>query len=361
MQLQLNRYPIAIDLGDGSCATALQMTEHRGVPAVRAKLDHTDTAAGLSDQDAISFVRDVIHNPIFTGKRVALLPPPGTILNYALRVSVDKGESLEDAIVRETQSALDMPLDQAVIDYISVQPDPLEPKNSKQVSIVAIRNSDVDKLTGIVEKAGGILESIEPPVTALLRAHSICNTLGAEPSLLCYLGRSHTTITVASAEGVLAMRDVSWCTNRMRRKLADNMDLQNEQRDIDYLLSKRGVRGTLNTETESSDDNSTFPSAEGTVAQLLEPLVDELVHELHSILGYVRSLSPSGRFESTCLYGEGAHVAGLGPYIERELGMPVTDLSPIAKIANGKTAQGQNDSACYTLSLGLGLRKLRWL
>jgi type IV pilus assembly protein PilM len=361
IQVHFNRYPIAIDLGDGACATALQLASRHSKLAVSACLHDApdgDNSAELSEQDCAEFLRKALHHTAFNGKRVALLPPRGTVLHYTLHIVLQKDEPLEDAIVREAEGALDLPLDEAVIDYVSVQNDPQDAENARIVQLVVIRSADVERLTRDVAQAGGILESIEPPVSALLRAHTLCGSLSATPAVLCHLGRSNSLIAVASHDAVHAIRDVSWSTGRLRRKLTDNLDLHNAHRDVGHLLKQHGVSGAVES-GEESPGAAEHTASDATVAQLLEPLADDLVHELHSVLGYVRSSNSGCRFDGVYLYGEGAHVAGLDRYLGYELGLPVRAMNPAERL--GFSAAESETEACSALALGMGMRALRWL
>lgn len=173
------RYPIAVDFSDGAAPTAVQFTTAHGVPAVRAGVRHeaaTPSASNVSEDDQVAFVRSVVRNPLFKGRSIALLPPQQTILTYPLYVTLTKEEPLEAAIVREARDALDMPIEEAVLDYISVLPDPSEPDRARQILLVVMRRTDVQKQEEIISRAGGVLESMEPAVAALLRVHAACET-----------------------------------------------------------------------------------------------------------------------------------------------------------------------------------------
>ena len=364
MLIPETRYPIAIDLSDGLSAVALQLAPRRGVPEVRASAcrDAAAEAAGMSKDDCVAFVRDVLRNPSFKRRSIALLPPPDKVFTYPLRVTPGKEEPLEAAIVREAGDVLDVPLEEAVLDYVSVQPDPSGEKRAKLVLLVAIRKVDAQHYMRMVGRGGGVLESIEPAASVLMRAHGAGAPLGATLDLLCHVGRSHTIVVVATRDGIAACRDVAWGTDGLRRKLADNLELPGKQRDADFLLRKHGVQHAVSAD-EPADGAEPGGQPSGTVAQLLAPLVDAFTHELHSILGYVRSSTPGVAFGDGFLYGDGARVSGLDRYLARELNLQVKVMNPTEGFGLAGTSAPADpaDGARYAMALGLGLRRVRWL
>lgn len=354
-----HRYPVAVDLSDSAAWAALQIASGRGVPAVRASLfrdDRVPTEAAM-EEDQAAFLRTVLRSRAFMGRSVALAPPHDTILTYPLHLTIGKDESLEAGIVREAGNVLDVPIEEAVIDYVSVRPDPSDPQRSREVLLVAARRADVERLTGIVKRAGGVLASIEPTVTALLRAHGMTAPLGTRPALLCHVGRTCSTLVMASADGVAACRNVAWGTGKLAGKLVENLDLDGKGRDADHLLRHDGLADAV-----LADEVASEPGA-AAVAQLLTPLVDDFTHELHSITGYVRSRTAGVTLAGGYLYGDGARVRGLDGYLSRELDMAVKAVNPLDRIgmASAQAVPYPESGPCLCLALGLGLRRVRWL
>jgi len=362
---KLHIHPVAIDLSDGLAATAVQMTSRRGVcmvrDAVRQTLTPTDSATE-SDAQEIAFVREALRRPAFKGKSVALLPPLDTMLSYPLHVVPGKQETLEAAIVREAAVALDAPLDEMMIDFASVRADPSGDQGTHSVLLVAISRADVERHMRLVKQAGGVLESIDFAATALIRIHSASTRLSANPVLLCHLGSSRTVIVVADADGIVAHRNLSWGTGRLIRKLVDNIELGGRERDADFLIRKHGVREALGPDAQDARGNRDAGTA-GPVAQLLVPLVDELVHELHNITAYVRSQAANVSFDGLWLYGDGACVGGLDRYVASELALETTAPDPLQAVKPPVGTGGPlpDDGAPFAMGLGLAMRKVQWL
>ena len=100
-----------------------------------------------------------------------------------------------------------------------------------------------------------------------------------------------------------------------------------------------------------------------TVGQLLAPLADELVHELHNLADYVESGVTDVVMDGLFLYGHGALVNGLAEYLARELNVEARAMNPLEKVGlqNDRVITGLADGATYTLALGLAMRRVRWL
>lgn len=359
-----HRYPIAIDLSCPEEISAVQIALNGGAPCVKAMTQRLseDEAGSPSEDDRIDFIRTVLGSGGFKGKSVALLPPLDMILSYPLRVEIGKQESLEEGIVREAAGALGFPLEEAVIDYASVLPDPGGARNVNEVLMIAARSEDVNRCMQQVQKAGGSLEILESAATALVRVHTAAKALDNSLALLCNVGRQRSEMVVVSRDGMVAHRNVNWGTNILRRKLAENLELGNRERDANFLLRNHGLEDALPS-TGESDPLQSGAGAFGSTAQLVSPLVDAFIHELRSVTGYVRSRAATIAFEGVFLYGDGASVRGLDGYVQEELGMQTKAMDPFKGIGVWDTCSAPDGMSrgSYALALGLALRRFQWL
>ena len=359
-----SRYPIAIDLSDGTEMCALQLVERRGVAVVRAAA-RRDVRAGDSgapaDGDIKAFVRDILRSRAFGGRAVALLPPLDAVRSYPLRVEVGKAESIEAALVRHAASDLNISVEEWILDYASVGPDGPAGKGTRSALLVAARKEEVSRYLDLVKQAGGVLEVMDSAASALVRAHAL-SVAKSNPVLLCNVGRSRTALVVATRDRILAYRNAEWGTERLSRKLVDNLGVGEQSRDADLLLHKHGLLHAAAPDAPADSSAPTDGTAH-TVGQLLAPLADELVHELHNLAGYVRSEAPDVVMDGLFLYGHGARVNGLAEYIERELNLEARSMNPLEKVGlqDAQSIPGIADGAAYTLALGLAMRRVRWL
>lgn len=359
------RYPIAIDLSDGAEMCALQLAAPRGVAVVRAAARRdvrTGDGGAPADGDVRDFIRDVLRSRAFRGRAVALLPPVDAVRSYPLRVEVGKEENFEAALVRHAASDLKISVDEWSLDYASVGPPGPAGKGTRDVLLFAARNEDVSRYLNLVKQAGGVLEVINSSASALVRAYTIS---GAKPNpvLLCNVGRSGAALVVASCDSILAHRNANWGTERLCRKLIDNLGVSRQSIDADFLLRKHGLLHAVAVDADSGSSGPTDDTAR-TVGQLLAPLADELVRELHNLVGYVRSGAPDVVMDGLFLYGRGARVNGLAEYIARELNVEGRSMNPLERLGwqHAQVIPGLADEGtAYALALGLAMRRIPWL
>lgn len=357
MRSSSTRHPIVLDLSDG--ASALQLTSRHEDLSVAASAHSNGGAPGTPPGDAeiVAFLAGTLRNPSFSGRLVALIPPLDAVSSCPLRVVPRKNESLEAAILRQAQEALAYPIEEAILDYASIHAETDGERGAQDVLLVSMRKSEMERYVGLARRAGGSLELIEPAATALVRAHSLRRPLGARALLLCHVGRSNTVIAVASAEGLAAFRAVPWGINLLAARLTANLSLAGGTRDADYLLRSHGFAETV-------EAKPTGVPTGGAVAQILTPLVSRFAHELHAVMGYVRSRAAKTAFSGICLYGPGARVKALDHALSREMNMAaeavVDPLAQPSAAAPGTPGQPP-DSADMALAIGVGIRRLRWL
>ena len=111
------------------------------------------------------------------------------------------------------------------------------------------------------------------------------------------------------------------------------------------------------------DELQSHGGAMGSVSQLVTPQVAAFVHEVHSVAGYVRSRTASIAFEGVFLYGDGASIRGLAPYIQEELGIQTKAVDPfqVIDVSNKCASPGSTSNGSFALALGLALRRHAWL
>ena len=100
-----------------------------------------------------------------------------------------------------------------------------------------------------------------------------------------------------------------------------------------------------------------------TLFQLLTPYVEELIHELYQITGYVRSEIDAGGFGGIAIYGRASAINNLDQYIENRLNITTKVVNPMEKLVwqddTGDMESGPG--APFAPALGLALRKVSWL
>ena len=99
------------------------------------------------------------------------------------------------------------------------------------------------------------------------------------------------------------------------------------------------------------------------IYQIINPHIEELVHEFHKVIGYVRSEEQNTVFEGTYIYGQGASIRHLDRYLERRLNTTARLMNPLSKVAlsDDSILPDQSESSRFGVALGLAMRRVTWL
>jgi Tfp pilus assembly PilM family ATPase len=99
------------------------------------------------------------------------------------------------------------------------------------------------------------------------------------------------------------------------------------------------------------------------IYQIINPLIEELVHELHKVIGYARSGELATALEGIYIYGQGTSVRHLDSYLEKRLNLTAKLMNPLSKLALGNqgTLSDVSEGGAFGLALGLAMRKVTWL
>lgn len=358
------RFPVAVDLSDSRSFVAVQLMAQKQIPVLRSsRYQEADSGTAPADAGAATedFLRNVLRDPSFRGRSVSLIPALDEVYCYPLTVTPGPQETLEGALVREAAPRLDFPIEEAVLDYVSLSPAADAARGAQNVLLVAMRKDYIFRYVDLVRAAGGVLEIIDSAAAALVRAHSLTSHDRHQPAILCYTGRSQSALVVATDDRILAHRNLNWGIDRLKQKLSDNLKLDRASPDIDFLLRKHGV--VYAAAEHDGTAVATGDTVSRTVSQLLEPLVDDFVHELHSLIGYIRSTEAAVTFGALYLYGEAASIDGLASYIGAELNLDCEAVNPLQNIGlrDTNSIATISGSGNHALALGLGLRTFAWL
>ena len=213
-----------------------------------------------------------------------------------------------------------------------------------------------------MEKTGFIVEALEYGVCSLIRLHSYLHTIESEPVILCHIGRKNSIITVANRESILGQRTISFGFDAISDRIASNFGLSGNLRGIVSLLKKYGLAFDQETKTDrkKEGENSGVYRA---FYQVITPRVDEMIHEVHKLVSYVRAEGQNPAFKAIYFYGYGALINGLEAYVEKRMNIPVKSSDPFSGINPGKEAAVDEipQGAPVALMMGLALRKVPWV
>ena len=360
-------FPIGIDIGSRNLY-AFQLQQLRQGLAVRGLLHRAFDARAEDPVEAgklmLPRLQEIVKSNRFSGKKAAVHLPPHNILSYPIRFKSDRPQDIEAAILRESTKYLPFPVAEAILDYPSVT----EGKADQyRATVIAVHRDRIDAYLKILKQAGLVVETVDFHVSSLLRLHSHFFNLTHRPDILCHIGQIQTLLAVVTADSIVAQRYVPWGLQVLLEKIAANLLPSDDPRNGKILLKNYGLsfdtdkRESSAAGLKGSDEDQT-DSMRRVIHQILTPKMEELIHELHKLIGYVRSEEQNSTFENIYVYGHGTFVRDLDRYLECRLDIPTQLIDPLTKVtmANDSIID-QSEGGPFALAMGLALRKVAWL
>jgi len=363
------RYPIAIDIGNERLC-AVQLKETRKGLAIRGLFHEEYVPEGDTTEETtealVSILKKISKSKQFRGKRVAAHLPSRNIFSFPIQFQVGKEETLEGAILRESKNYLPFPLEEAVIDYPSLLPISSVADNQYKAMVTATRMEDLRHYLLTLKRAGLNLDVVDFIVSSLFRLHHYLSGSPENPVILCHIGQTRTLITVIKKDGILVERFVPWGIKFLLRKIQENMELKNDRYKAKILLKNYGLSYENQANPESGKESPETNPADMTrqiIYQIITPYIEELVDELHKMIGYVRSEETNTFFDGFYLYGQGVLIRNLDGYIEKRLNTQTKSVDSFETLAvpGGGVLPDYSDDTSFAPGLGLAMRKIPWL
>ena len=362
-------YPIGLDIGKRHIYAAQIKNSRKGL-VVRGvwhkglnggEVDNPDNA----DDILIPLFKEIAKSKKFRGKKVIVHPPFQEIFTFPIRFQVSEGDDVEELIVRESKKYLPFPIEEAVIDYPSISSAPLSGLHQYTVTIVASRRDHIEHYLDILKKAGLRAEIIDFSVSALLRLHQVMFRPSENPIFLGNIGHTESLLSIVTKEDILAQRVVTWGIQPLVDKLRVNFEHLGEEHKARILLSNYGLRYEDRQKSEKRSDipeNTEMDGMLKVIYQLVTPHIEELIHECHQLMAYVRSETQNPKFEAVYMYGMANMIGNLDGFMEYRLQLPTTLVNPMSENGFQKNEMfaDVNDGADFALALGLAMRKVTW-
>jgi type IV pilus assembly protein PilM len=363
------RYPIGIDI-DNQNIYAVQLKKTGKGFAVSGLLHRAleEKIEEVPDKNpsVSSAVREIKKNRRFRGKSVVLHVPGRNISVFPIRLEVGRTETPEDAIIRESEKHLSFPIEDAVLDYLCLTPDPSGRANAYRATVIAARRDIIAHYLNLMRQAGLRVEAIDFRLASLIRLHTHLYGEIRNPVILCNIGMDHSLLGIVADNSILAFRTIPWRLESLYEKMFANLESLSHRDSATAMLKTHGLaredhdtsRNTV--EPDPDEDEGGMRRA---IYQIITPYIDELVYEFHKLISYVRSEEQYPVFEGIYLYGHAALIRHLDRYFEKHLGIPATGINPFTEVAvsDSGVLSGESEGAPFALALGLAMRKVTWL
>ncbi len=253
-----------------------------------------------------------------------------------------------------------------MIDYPSIMEIPSGTGNQYKATVTATRMDNLQHNLLTLKQAGLNLDVVDFAVSSLFRLHHYLRGAPENPVILCHIDQTQTLITVMKEDGILGERLIPWGINFLLRRIQENMELKNDRYKARILLKKYGLsydnRANRGSGEGPAETNPTDTTGQ-IIYQIIAPYIEELLDELHKMIGYVRSEEINVVFEGLYLYGQGILILNLDGYIEKRFGIQTKTVDPIEvlELSGGNILPDFSEDTSFALALGLAMRKVTWL
>lgn len=371
--LDLNtKYPIGIDIGNHNIYAAQLKENKQGL--VVSGLVHREYQGGSDGvlqaaKTIVPLLKEVVRNKRFKGKRVVVHIPDQYVLSFPISFQVGKDETVEGAILKQSRQYLTFPPEEAVIDYPSLTPLSGDEGRRFKASIVAARREHIGDYLSILKQAGLTVEVVDFSISSLLRVHNYPHKTIQNPLILCNIGATQSMLSILTTESILVQRHIPWGVETLLSNLQANLELSDDRDKAKVLLKKYGlfyedcleckIDTTPGAAIESDESRDMYRA----IYQIINPLIEELVHEFHKVIGYARSQEQDAAFEGIHIYGQGTFINHLDRYLEKRLNIQTRLMNPLTKVAlaDDSIVSDLSEGGPFGLALGLALRKVTWL
>jgi type IV pilus assembly protein PilM len=362
-------YPIGLDIGNRHIYAAQVKKSRQGL-AIRG-LWHRELNGEVEDlpgksDSLVPLLREISKGRRFRGKKVIVNMPSQHVSSFPIHFQVGEAEGLEEAIVRESGKYVAFPMEEAVIDYPSITSLSSADGNQYGATIIATRRDHIQQYLSMLKQAGLLVEALDSGVCALIRLHHCLHDTADNPVVLCNIGHTQSLLSIVTKDNILAHHHVSWGTQILLRKLLINLEHLGGENNAEILLKKYGLLYEDREKCEDGMDLSEDTEMDNilrAIFQITTPYIEEVIHEFHKIIAYVRSEISNPIFEGIYMYGQATQIRNLDHYIERRLNIQTKLVNPFANpaLSDEDILPDTSEGAPFALALGLAMRKVPWL
>ncbi|MBI4563667.1 MAG: type IV pilus assembly protein PilM [Planctomycetes bacterium] len=295
----------------------------------------TDTGEPVNLDDQIRLALATMKSKYkIGGERVALSLPGHSTFNRLIKLPPVEESKLHEVVKYEAQSQIPFPIDEVIWDFQFVERH-YGPGEEKEVILFAIKKEIVEQLLANIQDIGLNVEAIQFGPVALY------NFLSYDQEI------SHSCIAVDMG--------------------ADNADLL----IIDgpkFWIRNLPITGNDITKALQKAFNIPFAEAEKLklragqspqaqkVFNAMQPVLRDLIGEVHRSIGYYKSISRQVRFEKVLLLGNATRVLNFQKFVSQTLQLPAARISALHRIQiGGNLDAAQVAESLTTIGTALGL------
>lgn len=296
----------------------------------------------------------------FKGRSVLLGLSNQKVVVRLLEMPRMSEEELKGAIQFEAQDSIPLPLDEAVMDYVSFGPGP-EGSDLDRILIVAAQSEMVRRFTSAVRAAGLNPKGVD--VKALSLARSTLPLFADEERAVFLLdvGYELSNLVVAQDRNPMLARFLPGGASQISRTVSDYARIPEEEAERQLLNPaihignepRREIEGQGWGDEELEIDAAVLYDARRAV----EDAVQLLAEDVQRSIEYHYSQPGSREVAQVVVSGEGTMISGFDGYLGELLGLPVSRGRPLARIAANQSnvSDDQLELMEPVLAVALGL------
>ena len=325
----------------------------------------------VADHDLLaSEIKAFWSSHSFKGKSVTLGISNQKVVVRLLDFPRMSEEDLKSAIGFEAQDHIPMPIDEAVMDYISLGPAE-EGSELDRIVIVAAQRDMISRFSSAV-RAGG-LRPVGVDVKALALTRSTLPEASLEEDsavVLLDIGSEITNLVVSQSGTPTFARFLPGGSLFFAQAIAEAANIDEEASENQLMNPRvkigsapndeepqdeqRDEREELNKEAQEDDFD---PALVYDVRRGLEDAVGVLAEDIQRSIDYHYSQPGAREVSQVWVSGEGAMVRGIDGYLSELLGVRTNLSNPLQKLADNRSNVSQEQLAVMepVLAVALGL------
>jgi type IV pilus assembly protein PilM len=270
-------------------------------------------------------------------EKVVLSLPGHSTFNRLIKLPPVQEGKLEEVVRYEAQSQIPFPIDEVIWDYQLVDR-PYAPGEEKEVILFAIKKEIVEQFLANIADLGLNVEAIQFAPVALFNFLTYDQDIGSS-SIAIDMGADNADLLIVDGAKF-------WIRN-----------LPITGNDITKALQKAFKVSFAEAEKLKRKAAST-PQAQK-IFNAAQPVIRDLIGEVHRSIGYYKSISKQVRFEKVLVLGNASRFVNFQKFVSQTLQMPAVRVTKLNRIAIGGSldaAHVAEDLTTISTSLGLALQ-----
>ncbi|MGE3166398.1 MAG: type IV pilus assembly protein PilM [Planctomycetota bacterium] len=330
----------SVDVGKSSLKAVKVQRERNSLEILAVdKIDYPVEASGINSiqhaKDALATfsARNEINCPI-----VASHPGHSAFSRFIQLPPVDE-KKLEEMIGYEAQQQIPFPIDEVVWDY-HVCSENSTGSSEREVGIFAVRKEVVSDFMIDYESAGLPVDMISIGYLGLLN-YVMFDIRPDKPSVVIDIGSDHTDLLVVDGHRFW-VRNLAIAGNDITQTLMDKFKLQFDEAEklkVSAAKSDQAVK----------------------IFGVIQPILKELVNEIHRSVGFYKSQAGDVKFEDVYLFGNTARLLGIQKYLQEQLRFRVHVAKGFSRIRvnrESNVALLQHDFPSFVAAVGNAIQGL---